>query len=100
VTGVTCDSNRGSSEFEILVVSTTPRSALECAAKFTERHAILRKIYAFCHHGMALSWVADGGGNFQIWKISENIFENQLVRADKGLFPRLGVGRGADNSSP
>jgi hypothetical protein len=53
-----------------------------------------------CHHGMARPRVSVGGDGFQIWRVSENILNKQSQTADKGWSSNLGVGRGANNSSP
>jgi hypothetical protein len=53
-----------------------------------------------CHHGMARPQVADGGDSLQFWRVATNMLNKQSQTADKGLFSRLGVGRGANNSSP
>jgi hypothetical protein len=44
--------------------------------------------------------VVDKGVCLQIWKIAANIFTKQLQTADKGWSSSLGVGLGADISSP
>jgi hypothetical protein len=46
-----------------------------------------------CHHGMARPQVADGGDAVQI-------LNKQSRTADNRLSSGLGVGRGANNSSP
>jgi hypothetical protein len=53
-----------------------------------------------CHHGMARPQVADGGNGLQLWRVAANILNKQSRTADKGWSSRLGVGRGANNSSP
>jgi hypothetical protein len=53
-----------------------------------------------CHHGMALPRVADGGDGLQICKVAANILNKQSRTADKGWSSSLGVGPGANNSSP
>jgi len=35
-----------------------------------------------------------------VWRVAANILNKQLWRADKGLSSSLGIGRGANNSSP
>jgi hypothetical protein len=50
--------------------------------------------YKFCPQ------VADGGNGLQIWRIAANILNKQSRTADKGWSSSLGVGRGANNSSP
>ena len=35
-----------------------------------------------------------------VWRVAANILNKQSRRADKGWSSSLGVGRGADNSSP
>jgi hypothetical protein len=52
------------------------------------------------HHGMARPQVADGGDGLQIWRVAANILNKQSRTADKGWSSSLGVGRGANNSSP
>jgi hypothetical protein len=41
--------------------------------------------------------VADGGDGLHIWRVAAN---KQARTADKGWFPSLAVGLGANNSSP
>jgi hypothetical protein len=53
-----------------------------------------------CHHGMARPQVADGGDGLQFWRLAANILNKQSRTADKGWSSSLGVGRGANNSSP
>jgi hypothetical protein len=53
-----------------------------------------------CHHGMACPQVADGGDALQLWREAANILNKQSRTADKGWSSSLGVGRGANNSSP
>jgi hypothetical protein len=53
-----------------------------------------------CHHGMARPQVADGGDGLQVWRVAANILNKQSRTADKGWPSSLGVGRGANNSSP
>jgi hypothetical protein len=53
-----------------------------------------------CHHGMARPQVADGGDGLQVWKVAANTLNKQSRTADKGWSSSLGVGRGANNSSP
>jgi hypothetical protein len=52
-----------------------------------------------CHHGMARPQVTDGGDALQLWREAENIL-NKQSRTAKGWSSSLGVGRGANNSSP
>jgi hypothetical protein len=49
---------------------------------------------------MARPQVADGGDGLQILRVAANILNKQSRTADKGLSSSLGVGRGANNSSP
>jgi hypothetical protein len=56
--------------------------------------------WAPCHDGMARPQVAHGGDAFQLWRVDANILNRQSRTADKGWSSRLGVGRGANNSSP
>jgi hypothetical protein len=49
---------------------------------------------------MARPQVADGGDGLQIWRVAANISNKQSRTADKGWSFSLGVGRGANNSSP
>jgi hypothetical protein len=44
--------------------------------------------------------VADGGDGLQIWRVATNILNKQSRTDDKGWTSSLGVGRGANNSSP
>jgi hypothetical protein len=53
-----------------------------------------------CHHGIARPQVADGGDLLQFWRVAANILNKQSQIADKGWSSSLGVGRGANNSSP
>jgi hypothetical protein len=53
-----------------------------------------------CHNGMARPQVADGGDGLQMWRVAANILNKQSRTADKGWSSSLGVGRGANNSSP
>jgi hypothetical protein len=57
-------------------------------------------VWVPCHHGMVHPQVADGGDGLQIWKVAVNILNKQSRTADKGWSSSLGVGRGANNSSP
>jgi hypothetical protein len=43
---------------------------------------------------------ADGRNGLQIWRVAANILNKQSRTADKGWSSSLGVGRGANNSSP
>jgi hypothetical protein len=49
---------------------------------------------------MARPQVADGGNALQVWKVAANILNKQSRTADEGWPSSLGVGRGANNSSP
>jgi hypothetical protein len=49
---------------------------------------------------MARPQVEDGGDALQVWREAANILNKQSRTADKGLSSSLGVGRGANNSSP
>jgi hypothetical protein len=53
-----------------------------------------------CHHVMARPQVADGGDIFQFWRVVANILNKQSRTADKMWFYSLGLGRGANKSSP
>jgi hypothetical protein len=53
-----------------------------------------------CHHGMARPQVADREDTLQIWRVATNILNKQSRTADKGWPSTLGVGRGANDSSP
>jgi hypothetical protein len=53
-----------------------------------------------CHHGMARPQVADGGDSLQFWRVAANLLNKQSRTADKGWSSSLGVGLGANNSSP
>jgi hypothetical protein len=44
--------------------------------------------------------VAGGGDTLQFWMVAANILNKQFGTADKGWSSSLGVGRGANNSSP
>jgi hypothetical protein len=45
-------------------------------------------------------WVADGGDSLQTWRMAANILNKQLWTADKEWSSGLGVGQGANISSP
>jgi hypothetical protein len=49
---------------------------------------------------MARPQVADGGDGLQIWRVAANILNKQSRTDDKGWSSSLGIGRGANNSSP
>jgi hypothetical protein len=49
---------------------------------------------------MARPQVVDGGDALQVWRVAANILNKQLQAVDKGWSSSLGVGRGANNSSP
>jgi hypothetical protein len=53
-----------------------------------------------CHHSMARPQVADGGNTLQVWRVAANILNKLWRTADKGWPSSLGVGHGANNSSP
>jgi hypothetical protein len=53
-----------------------------------------------CHHGMARPQVADVGDALQVWRVAANILNKQSRTAEKWWSFNLGVGRGANNSSP
>jgi hypothetical protein len=53
-----------------------------------------------CQHAMARPQVAVGGDGLQIWRVAANILNKQSGRADNGWSSSLGVGRGANKSSP
>jgi hypothetical protein len=53
-----------------------------------------------CHHSMARPQVVDGGNTLQVWRVAANILKKQSRTADKRWPSSLGVGRGANNSSP
>jgi hypothetical protein len=52
------------------------------------------------HNDVARPQVAGGGDALQFWRVAANILNKQSRTADKGWFSSLGVGRGANNSSP
>jgi hypothetical protein len=56
--------------------------------------------WAPLHHGMARPQVADGGDGLRIWRVAANILNKQSRPADKGWSSSLGVGRGANDSTP
>jgi hypothetical protein len=49
---------------------------------------------------MARPQVEDGGDGLQIWRAAANILNKKSRTTDKEWFSRLGVGHGANNSSP
>ena len=53
-----------------------------------------------CHHGMARPQVVDGGDTLQFWREAANVLNKQSQTAVKRWPSSLGVGRGANNSSP
>jgi hypothetical protein len=53
-----------------------------------------------CQYGMKRPQVADGGDALQVWRVAVNILNKQSLTADMGWSSSLGVGRGANNSSP
>jgi hypothetical protein len=53
-----------------------------------------------CHHGMSRPQVADGGDGLQMWRVAANVLNKQSRTANKGWSSSLGVGSGANNSSP
>jgi hypothetical protein len=58
------------------------------------------ELWASILGGMARPQFADGGDAPQIRRVAANILNNQSRTADKGWSSSLGVGRGANNSSP
>jgi hypothetical protein len=52
-----------------------------------------------CHHSMARPPVADGGDDFQIWRVATNVLSKQARTAVKGYCSSLEAGQGANNSS-
>jgi hypothetical protein len=46
------------------------------------------------HHGMVHPWVADGGDEFQIQRVTTNILNKQSKTANKGWSSSLGIGWG------
>jgi hypothetical protein len=53
-----------------------------------------------CHNIMVRPQVVDGGVAFQVWRVAANILNKKSRAADKEWSSSLGVGRGANNSSP
>jgi hypothetical protein len=51
-------------------------------------------------HGMAHPQVVEGGNALQVWREAANILNKQSWTADKGWSSSMGVGRGANDSSP
>jgi hypothetical protein len=49
---------------------------------------------------MACPLVGEGGDGLQMWRIVTNILSKQSREAGNGWSSSLGVGRGANNSSP
>jgi hypothetical protein len=56
-------------------------------------------IRGFLSHSMVQPQVVDGETASKIWRVAVNILK-QLQTADKEWSSSLGVGRGANNSSP
>jgi hypothetical protein len=52
------------------------------------------------YDSMVRSQVVDGGDSLQIWRVAANIFNKQSQTADKKWSFSMGVGHGANNSSP
>jgi hypothetical protein len=52
------------------------------------------------HNGKARPQVADGGDALEVWREAANISNKQSLTVDKGWSSSLGVGRGANESSP
>lgn len=44
--------------------------------------------------------VADGGDDFQIWRVAANILNKQSRTTDTGRSPSLGLGVGLKNATP
>jgi len=38
--------------------------------------------------------VADGGEDFQIWRVDASVLNKQSQMSDKGCYPSFGVGKG------
>jgi hypothetical protein len=53
-----------------------------------------------CHYDMERPQVVDGGDALQVWRVTANILNKQSRTTDNGRSSSLGVGRGANNSSP
>jgi hypothetical protein len=53
-----------------------------------------------CHHSMARPEVVNGGDALQFWREAANILNKQSRTFDKVWSSSLGVGRGANKSSP
>jgi hypothetical protein len=51
-------------------------------------------------NGIVCPQVAEGGDGLQIWRIVVRILNKQSGATNKGWSSALGVGRGANNSSP
>jgi hypothetical protein len=62
-------------------------------------YTIIHVRWVPCHHGMACPQVTDGDA-LQLWRAAANILNKQSRTAEKGWPSSLGVGRGANNSSP
>jgi hypothetical protein len=77
-----------------------PRPVTERALPYLYIYIYIHVRWVPCHPGMACPQVADGGNGLQIWRVATNILNKQSRTADKERFSRLGVGRGANNSSP
>jgi hypothetical protein len=71
-------------------------SFIKCTNNFLE----LNNRWVPCHHSMARPQVAYGGNTLQVWRVAANILNKQSRTADKEWPTSLGVGRGANNSSP
>jgi len=53
-----------------------------------------------CHHSMAHSQVADRGDGLLRWRVALTILKKQLQMGNRRLSSNLGVGQGANYSSP
>jgi len=51
----------------------------------------------YSRHGMAHSWVTDGGDGLQVWKVAKNTLNKRSQAADNGWSSSLRVGREANN---
>jgi hypothetical protein len=67
---------------------------------FFDNANIMHVRWVPCHHGMVCPQVADGGDALQFWREAANILNKQVRTADKGWSSSLGIGRGANDSSP
>jgi hypothetical protein len=90
-----------------LTTKTGPQQKPQISQILKQTSSLVWEIFDFhdvgwvpCHHDMAHPKVADGGDALQLCTVAVNILNKQSRTADKAWSSSLGVGRGANNSSP